>query len=73
MKAQKAQEKAQKKKSSPSKWADVYMGTFGQICGVPTILIESIGEGEGCLEFEGKAKRSGKVKSGNGVDVPDGT
>lgn len=36
-----------------SAWATVYVDTYGALYGFPRVLVESLGEGEGVLEFGG--------------------
>lgn len=49
-----------------SSWERTYMGTFGSILGKTTLLIESIGEGEGILEFGGS--RAARKEKGKGEE-----
>ena len=43
--------KGRGKKTKMSQWERSYVETFGSVCGIPVLLIESIGAGTGILEF----------------------
>lgn len=51
-----------KRERKVSKWVNVYLDTFATILGKPTVLIESLGEGEGVLEFGPRGSGGGGSK-----------